>query len=138
MIEMIEGAEGPCKASMLVPLDLSMRLIEASSGRRGLSQFRITSTMDAFGTPWIRSSVSTANIISSMIRPSLSRKWVYPQRPGANLDTSCVDTEDSHSRTPLPSNVKKPMWDTSNRPAFVRHARCSERIEEYCMGSSKP
>ena len=44
----------------------------------------------------------------------------------------------NHERTSLPEKRKKPMWETSTRPAAFLVARCSSGIEEYHIGSSKP
>src|SRR4029077_6847802 len=75
---------------------------------------------------------------SSMIPPSSLHISVYIACMGSSDAMSLVRIPWRQSAAFSPWTMRRPMCDTSNRPAALRTAKCSSRIELYCWGISQP
>src|SRR5439155_18513970 len=75
---------------------------------------------------------------SWLIPPPSRHLRLYCACPGCTPATSLVTTLLRKASASRPSTLSRPICDTSKRPATLRTARCSSRIEVYCCGISQP
>ncbi len=73
-----------------------------------------------------------------MMPPSGVHIGVYMAWWSAMRARSFVTNPWIRGSAPGPAMSNSPMWDTSNRPARVRTARCSSMMPVYCTGISHP
>src|SRR5713226_7489928 len=62
----------------------------------------------------------------------------YRARLGLRVATSLVSRRSTVGRASGPATWISPMWERSKRPAAVRTAWCSSRMDEYCNGIAQP
>src|SRR5438034_132473 len=73
-----------------------------------------------------------------MIPPPSLQSRLYCAWPWTRGPRSLVTRCCRKSRLDPPAMRNRPMCETSNRPATLRTAKCSSRIEVYCCGISQP
>src|SRR5207302_1939778 len=72
-----------------------------------------------------------------MIPPASLQSRLYCAWPWTSGPRSLVTRCCRKSRLDPPAMRNRPMCETSNRPATLRTAKCSSRIEVYCCGISQ-
>ena len=92
--------------------------------------------MEALGTPRMRfADNGEDHVVDETI-------FVKEMRVSAARSSDGSDPLGRHTssqlRTSAPVNLNEPMWETSNKPAPARVAKCSSLMLEYQIGNSNP